>query len=149
MTDTANAATISPGTRIVFSTLGLVRAGIALVAVIAAIVVWIALTPSSHHASAPSFSTSIAAATADDKANQDQASTAPQQQVANGWTANEYLAVIAKQDDQLASLVSKSDEAMDSRGPALLLILLLAAAGFGATITPLFRRETVEVTANV
>ncbi len=97
---------------------------------LAAIVSFVVLRPKSP--SAPDRSTQIAAALSDDTTNAKSASSAPQQQVVNGWTARDLLTVQATTaNDQLAMAKAGSDASRQIA--VLVLIAVLALCWGGAT----------------
>jgi hypothetical protein len=90
----------------------------------------------------------IAAAIADGKANEANATTAPQQQVVNGWIARDLLEINDTQLDQLgialyslenagtanaAAIVKAQNDNRDERIPYLLMLGVLAIVVVGST----------------
>ncbi|MEJ5256309.1 MAG: hypothetical protein WHS89_13270 [Acidimicrobiales bacterium] len=80
---------------------------------------------------APSHSDAIAVALADADTNERSASSAPQQQVVNGWVARDLLTVIARQNDAL--LAQGATDRTDPRPAWLLVIAVLAICWAGLT----------------
>lgn len=105
------------------------RLGAAVLAA-AAIAVWFAMAPSDSPSSKLDYSGEIAAALADYATNNASASSAPQQQVVNGWVARDLLTVLARQQD--AALSPKSAP-HDDRIPAELLLGVLGIALMAGT----------------
>lgn len=66
----------------------------------------------------------------DEEANQSRTSGAPQQQVVNGWTANEFLGLMSEQLDQVGA------STVDHRPAGLLLIVVLQVGLLTVTTTP-------------
>jgi hypothetical protein len=77
-------------------------------------VVLLAIGAVSFFALAPKTESSVAGIQLKTELNADTAESAPQQQVVNGWAANDYLALIAEQD-----------KANAQREAALLLVVVL------------------------
>jgi hypothetical protein len=97
---------------------------------LAAVISFVVLRPKSP--SAPDHSAQIAAALSDDTTNAKSASSAPQQQVVNGWTARDLLVVqAATANDQLAAAKASSDASRQIA--VLVLIAVLALCWGGAT----------------
>jgi flagellar basal body-associated protein FliL len=97
---------------------------------LAAVISFVVFRPKSP--SAPDHSAQIAAALSDDATNAKSASSAPQQQVVNGWTARDLLVVqAATADDQLA--VAKASSDASRQIAVLVLIAVLALCWGGAT----------------
>lgn len=66
----------------------------------------------------------------DEEANQSRTSGAPQQQVVNGWTTNEFLGLMSEQLDQVGAAT------VDHRPAGLLLIVVLQVGLLTVTTTP-------------
>ena len=98
-----------------------------LLLVVAAVTVVVALAPSLKHVDNGG---QIAAAIAVDGVNAGATSSAPQQQVANGWVARDLLEIQVRQNDQLAATIQDSS---DVRPTWLLLIGVLALCWLGLT----------------
>jgi flagellar basal body-associated protein FliL len=97
---------------------------------LAAVISFVMFRPKST--STADHSPQIAAALSDDTTNAKSASSAPQQQVVNGWTARDLLAVqAATANDQLA--VARAGSNASRQIAALLLIAVLALCWGGAT----------------
>lgn len=112
---------------------GAVRLAAAIIASIAAILVWTSAQTVADK-NADSFKKAITEARAMQTINESTADSAPQQQVVNGWSTVDFLEVLAKQDNA----------PRDDRPAALLMIGLLLGATFVATSIPLFRSRDEE-----
>ena len=94
----------------------------AIVLAVAAIGVWFGMAPNTgSNSSSGAYQAAIASALAADATNASSAQSAPQQQVVNGWTARDLLAVIAKEGATTASVA-------DQRPAALLVLAVLGIA---------------------
>lgn len=90
--------------------------------VFAAVAVWFLMAPEDE---APSFGNARGTIESDDDSNNEMADGAPQQAVVNGWTANNYLALISK---QLEEARNHDAEPADPRLPAIMLLGVLGLA---------------------
>ena len=122
---------------------------------IAAIAVFFALKPAEAEASpslptfapqAADYADLIESALEISELNSDNAETAPQQQVVNGWLANDLVEILAVENAQMVSQLdalsqqnvlayeaATAPEQQDERPAALLVIVVLAVALWGAT----------------
>jgi hypothetical protein len=98
---------------------------------VAAIAVWFGMRPSAASPAAD-FASDIDSAMADYKANNVSASSAPQQQVVNGWAAKDLLEVIARTQN---AALSPQSAPRDDRIPAELMLCVLGL-GVLAFTTP-------------
>ena len=71
---------------------------LALIVVVAGVVAIGAVSSSEEASSSDTYSTAISGALLDYQVNNDNAESAPQQQVVNGWVAKDLLTVIARQN---------------------------------------------------
>jgi hypothetical protein len=97
------------------------RVGAALLAV-AVVTVWLSMKP--HVTQPVHFSAELSAAVADGRTNAANDTTVYQQQVSNGWKANDLLEILVRQQDADARLGAPSDR----RIPAELMLLTLGLA---------------------
>jgi hypothetical protein len=97
------------------------RVGAALLAV-AVVTVWLSMKP--HLTQPVHFSAELSAAVADGRTNAANDTTVYQQQVSNGWKANDLLEILVRQQDADARLGAPSDR----RIPAELMLLTLGLA---------------------
>jgi hypothetical protein len=120
---------------------------------VAAVVVLNQKLPEGPALSPSSASSDISTALSDEKSNSDIASSAPQQQVVEGWAARDLLAIVGREtgglrDDLQAAALS---EKPDLRVPRLLTLGVRAIAWWGVTAaggeliaTRRRRSETIE-----
>ena len=111
----------------------LVRRIGAILLALAAIAVWFVLTPASQQTSSASFSQDIASALASYESNNATASSAPQQQVVNGWAAKDLLEIIAREQN---AALSPTTAPRDDRVPAELALVVLGVALLILTTPP-------------
>ncbi|MDX6367312.1 MAG: hypothetical protein QOK30_2388 [Nocardioidaceae bacterium] len=97
------------------------RVGAALLAV-AVVTVWFSMKP--HLTQPVHFSAELSAAVADGRTNAANDTNVYQQQVSNGWKANDLLEILVRQQDADARLGAPSDR----RIPAELMLLTLGLA---------------------
>ncbi|MDX6318291.1 MAG: hypothetical protein QOD35_1691 [Nocardioidaceae bacterium] len=97
------------------------RVGAALLAV-AVVTVWFSMKP--HLTQPVHFSAELSAAVADGRTNAANDTNVYQQQVSNGWKANDLLEILVRQQDADACLGAPSDR----RIPAELMLLTLGLA---------------------
>ena len=128
--------------------------GLAVIAV-AAVAVWFVLAPSepdevtAFDPTSKTYATLIDLALGNYDLNNENAETATQQQVVNGWVAKDLLSIMAQQNTDLLDAVgglgdqnatASSLAVRDDRTPALLVLVVVAVAWFGIT-APVARRE--------
>jgi len=93
--------------------------------VIAAVAVWLLLTPTEKPADSADFTSAIASALDAYETNNSSADSAPQQQVVNGWAAKDLLEVIARAQN---AVLSPESAPRDDRVAAYLLLVVLGLA---------------------
>jgi hypothetical protein len=106
-------------------TLMLLRRIGGLVVALAAVVVW--LTMGSSDASSGDYKAEIRNAMSGDRVNQASADSAPKQQVVNGWTARDLIAISTR----IQAGNTRDDDRMGAE-----LMLLILALGWGLLTTP-------------
>jgi hypothetical protein len=96
---------------------------------VAAVAVWFGMRPAAASPTAD-FASNIDSAMADYKANNASTSSAPQQQVVNGWAAKDLLEVIARAQN---AALSPQSAPRDDRIPAELMLCVLGLAVLALT----------------
>jgi hypothetical protein len=107
----------------------LVRRIAAVLLGVAAVAVWFGMRPSAASPTAD-FASKIDSAMADYKVNNSSTSSAPQQQVVNGWAAKDLLEVIARAQN---AALSPQSSPRDDRVPAELMLCVLGLAVLALT----------------
>jgi hypothetical protein len=106
----------------------LARRVVAAVLILAATAVWFLMAPSNRSRESE-VDVAVASALTTDATNQRTATTAPQRQVVNGWTARDLLALLAREQ---ANASTPSRAPLDDRVPAELALVVIGIAFFGA-----------------
>lgn len=117
----------------------LVRRIGAIVLLGAALAVWFGLAPDPD--AAPNNRSEVTSIELEDDGNNALAEGAPQQTVVNGWTANNYLALLSSQLDEAARPQTVDQRPTAMLGLCVLGIALIAFTGLGS---PPASRELVD-----